>query len=208
MKKSAPNLKFVFSMLVFVIACGVEPAQANLTPYTGEPPNSISSLSATDRQKLERNDPVKLNVTSDGGTVVFRVNASPATVWGVIRDFGQYPNRVPYVKSTTVTTVGEHVDVDFVVGNWMADVRYSIDHYFPAGKMWVTWTLNKAKPSSQVTDTIGYWRVDPVPGNPDKSNVTYSIATVLTSLGRFARGLLGSDELLTATQWLRQASET
>ena len=55
---------------------------------------------------------------------------------------------------------GNRIDSEFVLDMGLADVRYSIIHYFYSDKNRLTWILDKDKPKDYITKTTGYWQLE------------------------------------------------
>jgi hypothetical protein len=66
--------------------------------------------------------------------------------------------------------------------------HYYVINNFPM-KDWATWNTDHSKPNDCVLDTVGFWRIKPVDGNPDQSDVVQYGKLRLTSL--CANGFFG-----------------
>ena len=123
------------------------------------------------------------------------------------------PNYPKYNSDVVESTyyrpkMGPHYFVKFVAGPWLYRVSWHINHNFPIGQAnWGTWELDKNE-KNDITDCIGFWRVDPVPGNPNLSDVSYSVnleggGFVLNML----KPILISSGVQKATQWLKDEAQ-
>jgi carbon monoxide dehydrogenase subunit G len=183
--------------------------QGVLTPYAGAPPQI--ALSADDQAVLESGEPVfkKTEGKRGGrGVAVFRVNASPAVVWSVIKDFDRYTKWIKNVDEIEVyKRTSSVMDVRFKVSAMGMGIGYFIHHTYSDKTRVMTWTLDYSR-ESDLDDSVGYWRIDPVPGQPDVSTVTYSVDIKVSGwVPGFIRTMLVDNGLKTATGWLRPASE-
>jgi hypothetical protein len=71
----------------------------------------------------------------------------------------------------------------------------------------LTWTLDYSR-SSDLDDSVGFWRVTPVEGAPDRAQVEYSVDIAISSwVPGFVRNLLVDDGLKQATSWVKVQSE-
>lgn len=110
------------------------------------------------------------------GTVVQEVPADPATVWSHLLAFERYPGRVDHVREISVyERTGDHVKVHFELGGPLWSIQYSVDHVVRRDEGWMSWSLDPSQPSDfRALD--GWWRVEPAPGRPGWSRVTWSAA--------------------------------
>lgn len=155
------------------------PHQGVLTPYAGAPPRP--TLTAADLAELAAGEPVlKQEQTASGtgaagrGIGIQDVHADPATIWARITDYGAYPRMVDHVKECQLyDRAGDHFKVRFVIGAPLISIEYFIDHTFHQEQGWMTWRLDYTR-HSDFDDTVGFWRVDPLPDKPGWSRVFYS----------------------------------
>ena len=79
-------------------------------------------------------------------------------------------------------------------------------------KGWGTWTLDYSKKSA-LDDSVGFWRVSSVKGNPKLSQVTYGVNFKIDAGGFPAflvdiiRNMMLKDGVTKATQWVKKYSE-
>lgn len=199
---------------LLLMACGTESAKAEMTPYIGEPPR-ITLTDPSDIRKLENFEPVYPPVVDDGNAggaqAVFRVKATAKTIWDVISDFPNYPRYNGDVKESAyyAPKQGDNLFVKFKAGPWLYPVTWYVKHNYPMIKKgWGTWELDKTQDNRDLTECIGFWRVDPVPGNPNYSDVSYSVnlegsGFVLNLL----KPMLVSSGVKKATQWVKAEAE-
>lgn len=166
-----------------------------LEPYGDNPK---LELTPEQREKLEKGELVFWEKSEEwpdkqfykDGAAAFRVNATPEKVWKVIGDFNKYPDWA-YKVGSAKEYKSSHDDKYYV--EFKAQVvgkKYYIEHDFPMLKKgYGTWKTDKTQKSDCVLDTVGFWRVDPVKGNPNESDVYYSGKVVLSRL--CAKGFLG-----------------
>ncbi|MDA0712811.1 MAG: SRPBCC family protein [bacterium] len=183
----------------------------NITSYQGEPPRI--ALSPSEKAKLERFESVYPPVTdegnSGGGQAVFRVKANPQTVWAVIADFPNYTKYNADLSSADYYKPKQRdfYFVKFVAKKFFVTVNWHVKHNYPMLKKgWGTWELDKSQ-KNDLTECVGFWRVDPVPGT-NYSDVSYSIN--LASDGFFLnlfKDMLISEGVKKATQWVKKEAE-
>lgn len=207
MKKNALNLKFVFSMLALVIACGVVSASA-LTPFP-EPPANIE-LTDAQRDTVARGTPVFNKSDGAGGGrawAVFRVNAPCDTTWSVISDLGNYTEYLKgdILESTIYKREGDFIYVKFKLNGRIAGkFNYSVKHHFPQTGGWGTWVMDAEK--SNDLQSVGFWKV--TPATSTTCDVTYSTALKIDAwYFGIIKGILVSQGLETATKWVKKNAE-
>ncbi len=178
-------------------------SHATLEPY-GVPPKV--ELTPEQKAKMEKGELVFWEKKEDWpekkyyreGTAAFRINASPEKVWKVVGDFTKYPEWAYKVAGTEnyKPSEGDHYYIEFKAEKMAG--KYSIIHDFPMLKKgYGTWKTDHSRTNKCVLDTVGYWRVDPVKGNSNESDVYYSGKVVLNRLCAngmlFFPGFNGSD---------------
>lgn len=182
-----------------------------LKPYKQPPPPV--SLTAKDQAALGKGEPVMKTLEGESGgrgAAVFRVNAPPDVVWGVISDFKSYPKWIDNVEEIEVyKTTPSTKDVRFELSAIGFSVEYFIHHMYGQADdtYWCTWTLDYAR-NSDLDDSVGSWRVSPVAQSPGQSQVEYSVdLRVKGWVPGFIRSLLVDKGLKEATQWVKVQSE-
>lgn len=185
------------------------PHQGALRPYPSPPPPI--RLSEGEEVAFQSGRPV-FTLTDGGstgrGAAVFLVKAPPEKVWKVLRSFGSYPKWVDGVSACEVyRTEGNHIYVRFLVEKMGVSVEYFVKHNFPRGAEWGTWTLDYSR-QSDLDDSVGMWRVTPLPNDPTRSRVEYSVDLKVSGwVPSFIRGLLVDEGLESATLWVKEQSE-
>lgn len=169
------------------------------------------SLSEAEKKEVASGKPVFKKTEGDTGgrgIAIFQVNASPDVVWGVLKSFESYPKWIKNVDEIEVyRKQGENIDVRFKISAVGMSVEYFIAHQFREANKYATWTLDYGR-QSDLGDSVGFWKVDPVEGNPDASLVTYSVDIQLKSwLPGFVRRILVDNGLKDATSWVKKVSE-
>jgi hypothetical protein len=165
-------------------------------------------LSAGERAILERGATVykQIEAQAQGGgcaAVVFRVMAPPEIVWSVIFDFSRYPEWAEGVDEAEVyRKEGDDIYVRFKVRHWLAH------HTYPgASRGWGTWRLDYSR-KSDFDDSVGFWRVKSVPGDPGRSDVSYCAELKLkTWLPEFIRRMIAKRALYALSERLRRRAE-
>ncbi len=185
--------------------------QGIIPAFDGAPPKI--TLSALEYDVLEDGEAVHKSIDVNGmvaAVAVFRVSAPPTTVWSVIFEFGSYPAWVDgLVESDIYRREGDDIFVKFRYRHWLAgEYTYYIHHTYPGEKTgWGTWTLDYSR-RSDLDDSVGFWRVSSVPGDPLRSDVTYVTDVRLKGwLASLTRDALARDALDTASVWVKEQSE-
>jgi hypothetical protein len=169
-------------------------------------------LTHSDRELLALGKAVYKNLDyADGVRVaaVFGVAAEPALVWSLLRDFESYPAWIEDVLETEVyRRERDEIFVRFRVKYGPGELSYHAHHHYPGERLgWGTWRLDYRR-KSDLNDTVGFWRVDPVPGVPGLSYVTYS-ATVRWSswFTALLSDVIARRGLRVATEWVKTQAE-
>ncbi|MES2504469.1 MAG: SRPBCC family protein [Myxococcota bacterium] len=165
-------------------------ALADFSPYMGEPP--MVHLTSAQQADVAAGKLVFLIENTKGefneGSVAFRVNAKPEKVWKVLADFSQYADWSYRVGDAKVyKQIGnDTIFVDFTTDR--LSKHYYVMNKFPM-KDWSTWATDHSRSNDCVLDTVGFWRVQEAPGNPNASDVIQYGKLQLTSL--CANGVFG-----------------
>ncbi len=185
------------------------PHQGRLPAYKGEPPPL--TLTPEEQAALDAGKPVfkQVDMGNRGrGVAVFLVQAPPEVIWSVIEDFPHYPQWVDRVERCTVyKREGDDIYVEFALDVPLVDVVYYIHHHYPTELGWGTWTLDYSR-ESDLDDSVGYWRVTPLPDRPGFSRVEYSVDVQVSGwVPDIIRDYLAEKGLEDATQWLKREAE-
>lgn len=154
--------------------------QGIIPAYRGAPPRI--GLSAEEQNTVGRDQYVRRIEEVDGNVqavTVFSVNAPAACVWSLLLDFPAYARGLEDMSiSELYRRDGRDYYVEFRYRHWLLGSHtYFVRHTYPGSVAgWGTWTLDYDR-RSDLDDSVGFWRVEPVKGNADRSNVFYS-ATV------------------------------
>ena len=192
-------------------AAGRHAHEGVLAPYSRAPPDI--ELSATDRSRLARGETLIREFRfhgEDRALAVVRVHASPSLVWSVLLDFEAYPSWVDGLESSEVyERDGADIYVTFTYRRWpVGAIVYHVHHRYPgAAAGWGTWTLDHRR-RSDLDDTVGFWRVLPVDGDPDSAHVVYSTRVRLNDgLAQWLGDWLLEDTLRAVTDGLKVKAE-
>lgn len=180
-----------------------------LKPYPKAPPPLV--LTPAEQAKLMGGAPVMRQTEGEAGgrgLAVFLVNAPADVVWKTIKDFPSYPRFIPEVKKCEVyKSEGRRIDVYFVLKSYGVGVDYFIRHDFDDAARIGTWTLDYDR-QSDLDDSVGFWRVMPIEGDPARSRVEYSVDIKLKGwVPGFVRGILVDNGVKQATTWVKVQSE-
>jgi ribosome-associated toxin RatA of RatAB toxin-antitoxin module len=183
--------------------------QGKLKPYPRPPPPL--KLSDKERARLDEGKPVMRQTEGEAGgrgMAIFRVNANPDVVWATINDFASYPKWIDEVKKCDVyKRDGGKIDVAFQIKSFPVTIDYYIHHDYDMANRWGTWTLDYTR-NSDLDDSVGFWRVNPVEGKPDESIVEYSVDIAIKGwVPGFIREMLVDKGLKQATSWVKVQSE-
>jgi hypothetical protein len=134
------------------------PHHGKVPAYVDAPP--FVKLDAKDQARLEKGKHIMKQIHNadgkgGGGIAVFRVNATPDTIWQVISDFNQYPK---WIKSLSLTEIYRHTGnnlwVRFIIDTPFKDYEYFIKHDYRPADGWGTWTLDYSR-FSDLDDSVG-----------------------------------------------------
>ena len=164
-------------------------ALADFMPYAGEPPQV--TLSPAQQAAVAQGKLVYLLDNTSGeikeGSVAFRVNARQEAVWKVLSDFSKYAEWSYKVGDAKARDLGGNKFlVDFMTDR--LSKHYYVINNFPM-KDWATWNTDHSQTNDCVLDTVGFWRIYAVAGNPNQSDVVQYGKIKLTSL--CANGIFG-----------------
>jgi hypothetical protein len=142
------------------------PHQGVLKPYTGAPPTP--TLTEDDLLKLAK------------GEAVQDVHAEPAVIWSRVTSFANYPEWVDgCYECEPYDTSGGRYKVRFVIGAMLIRVEYFCNHLYKPDDGYMTWTLDYSR-LSDLDDTVGFWRLVPLPDKPGWTRVFYSVEVKLS----------------------------
>lgn len=165
-------------------------ALAHFQPYAGEPP--MPALTADQQAQVAAGRLVYLLDNTAGevkeGSVAFRVNAKREAIWKVLSDFSRYSEWSYKVASAELYNDNHNgtMGVHFKAATVYKD--YYVINNFPM-KDWATWNTDHSRSNDCVLDTIGYWRLKSVDGNPNQTDVIQYGKLRLSGL--CANGFLG-----------------
>lgn len=180
-----------------------------LKPYARPPPPLV--LTEKEKARIESGKSAMRQLEGEGGgrgMAIFRVDATPDVVWAVINDFGSYPKWIDEVKKCEIyKKEGGKIDVAFKISSFPVTIEYFIAHDYDMANRWGTWTLDYNR-ESDLDDSVGFWRVTPVEGDPNRSMVEYSVDIKIKGwVPDFVRELLVDKGLKQATNWVKVQSE-
>jgi hypothetical protein len=201
-------------LAVAMLATAADPSKPHehhgkLKPYPRPPP--ALKLSDAEKATLDAGKPVMRQTEGEAGgrgMAIFKVNANPDIVWATIQDFPSYPKWIDEVKKCEIYKKdGGKIDVDFVVKSFPVTIEYYIHHDYDLANRWGTWTLDYNR-NSDLDDSVGFWRVNAVDGNPNQSIVEYSVDIAIKGwVPGFVRDILVDKGLKQATSWVKVQSE-
>jgi hypothetical protein len=201
-------------LAVAMLATAADPSKPHehhgkLKPYPRPPP--ALKLSDAERATLDSGKAVMRQTEGEGGgrgMAIFKVNANPDIAWATIQDFPSYPKWIDEVKKCEIYKKdGGKIDVDFVIKSFPVTIEYYIHHDYDLANRWGTWTLDYNR-NSDLDDSVGFWRVNAVDGNPNQSIVEYSVDIAIKGwVPGFVRDILVDKGLKQATSWVKVQSE-
>lgn len=183
--------------------------QGIVKPYIGAPPPV--SLTADDEAKLAAGQMVmkQAQIGNGGHAVAFmNINAPPDRVWSRIVNYPMYPTWVDNVEVCEIyKRDGSRIFVRFVLSVMGIGVEYFINHDYRPDLGYLTWTLDYSR-QSDLDDSVGYWRVTPLPNDPAKSRLEYSVDIRFKGwIPGFVQTYLTSKGLTNAVSWVKKQSE-
>ncbi len=114
------------------------------------------------------------------------------------------------VKETEVyKTENDDIYVRFRLAHWLfGSYTYYVHHTFPWRRWgWGAWKLDESR-VSDFAAAVGFWRVLPVAGQREKSDVIYSADLRFKSkTSRFIRNVMVKRGLRQASSWVKKQSE-
>ena len=132
-------------------------------------------------------------------------------IWSVLLDFDEYPE---WAEGLEVSEIYKHdgndIYVTFHYRHWLVgSVKYHVHHNYPGSATgWGTWTLDYRR-RSDLYDTVGFWRVVPVAGDPERADVIYSTRIRLDGwLAGWMEDWFIEDTLRTVTTGLKSRAES
>lgn len=145
---------------------------------------------------------------SGRGFCVQELRADEADVWAAVSDFGRYPELISTVKTAAaydgppgVVDAANVCRYSFLVSRirLRLDVRFSVDE----AQRYASWQLDR--PSWVLTDSSGYWRVQPCADRPGMVRVWFCVSVRLTArVPGFVIRLVSRLGLAKATRWLKE----
>ena len=185
------------------------PHKGVLKPYPRPPPPL--KLSDAEMKLLAQSKPAMRQAEGNAGgrgMAIFAVKASPDITWATINDLKSYPKWIKEVKKLEVYKKdGGKIDAAFTISSFPVTLEYFIHHDYDMANRWGTWTLDYSR-ESDLDDSVGFWRVNPVDGKPNESVVEYSVDIAIKGwVPDFIRKTLVEDGLKTATSWVKVQSE-
>lgn len=183
--------------------------QGIVKPYVGAP--APVPLTADDEAKLASGQMVmKQAQTGNGGHAVafMNINATPDRVWSRIVNYPMYPAWVDNVEVCEIyKKEGSKIFVRFGLSVMGIGVEYFIKHDYRPDQGYLTWTLDYSR-QSDLDDSVGYWRVTPLPNDPTKSRLEYSVDIRFKGwIPGFVQNYLTSKGLTNAVAWVKKQSE-
>ncbi len=183
--------------------------QGALPAYHGAPP--VVELTAEELAVLAGDGVVKRQLKyGDGGrgVAVQDVHASTEIVWAQILDYPSYPDKVENVEVCEIYERSEHrIKTRYVIGALFMSIEYYIDHIVHTEQGWETWTLDYSR-ESDLDDSVGFWRVEPVADRPGYTRVFYSVDVRPRGwIPEPIEDLLTDAGLTKATGWVKRESE-
>ena len=179
--------------------------------YRGAPPSI--RLTAEEKVALEHDEPVYRIEEVDGNVhavAIFPVNASGECVWSLLLDFSAYARGVrDLLESELYRQDGHDYYVKFRYRHWLlGGYTYFVRHTYPGSSAgWGTWTLDYAR-RSDLDDSVGFWRVEAVSDNVERSLVFYSATVRHRGWSPWwLRRVFVKGALAETAQWVREHSE-
>lgn len=156
---------------------------------------------------------MRMNAEKTSGVAVQDVEAPVEEVLKQISNVEEYVGKVPGltgVRNYARRSRGDggvETKSTYVVSIAMGyKLEYYIDHVFIPKNRCLTWTLDYAR-KSDLEDSVGYWRVDELPGDQPRSRVFYSSSSLVHGMPQFVMDILTAQALKASTAWVKRYSE-
>jgi carbon monoxide dehydrogenase subunit G len=143
-----------------------------------------SELSPQDLEKLKKGDVViktgyrAPGVPEEMGSqiaAIVQVKAPLERVWNILSDWKNYERIIPNVQEVKLIEEEENrFLLYFNLSFSVKSIEYYLNYYFFKDKNLVTFQLDKNK-KNDFKRFHGYFKFDPVPDNPERVQVVYSV---------------------------------
>ena len=168
-------------------------------------------LSADQQRHLEAGEVIVLDAlppragqSTQGGTALAIVRASPERVWRILIDYPGHPRYYPRVIGVEVLEVDEgHALIRYEVGIGPFSFRFHMNKYPDPIRRRIEWRLADGRANSLFRENTGYWQLEEAAGG---TLVTYAIA-VRTILPGFITAGSERGSLVDTIRALRRLAE-
>mmetsp|Transcript_7584 Transcript_7584/g.22182 ORF Transcript_7584/g.22182 Transcript_7584/m.22182 type:complete len:215 (+) Transcript_7584:310-954(+) len=154
-----------------------------------------------------------MNKEKTAGVAIQDVDAPVSIVLHQIADTQSYTGKVPGLLASDVyatkslrdgaTEVKARLVLELAFGY---KLEYYSKHVFSPRNRCLTWTLDYDR-KSDLYDSVGYWRVDAIAGEPARCRVFYSTSSLVRGLPGFVMDLVTAQALKSSTAWVKKHSE-
>ncbi|TNE90087.1 MAG: hypothetical protein EP330_09675 [Deltaproteobacteria bacterium] len=180
-----------------------------VAPYGDNP--GKPDLSEEELATLAEGGLVKKQYQMDGGgrgMAIQDIHATPDVIWSKITAYAKYPEYVDEVSECEVyDKAGDHIKARFVLNAFLMTIEYYVDHTYKPDQGFMTWTLDYTR-SSDLDDSVGYWRVEPHPTKEGWSRLYYSVDVRVSGwVPKAIETLVVKKGLVKATEWVKRESE-
>jgi hypothetical protein len=206
----------VYTIILLLLTTLSTPALSEPHAHQGIAPKFVGKpdrtpLTEADEATLLRGESVLKQVKFDGGgrgIAVLDIQAPQDRVWSVITDYPNYPNRIEQMEEAEVYgRTADHIFVRFVLGAFLVEVEYYINHTYRPREGYLTWELDYSR-KSDLDDSVGYWLVYPTPGREGFTRVEYSCDLRLSGwVPGIIEDLLANQGLTLSTNWVKRDAE-
>lgn len=190
-------------------ATTAHPHQGIAPKFSGKP--STPALTADDLAALAKGEAVLKQEKGDSGgrgIAVQHINASPDRIWSRITAYDMYPKWVENVDECEVyKREGDSIYARFDISAMFVGVEYYVKHTYRPAEGYMTWELDYSR-TSDLDDSVGFWIVEPVDGQPGVTRVYYSVDVRLSGWVPSAiEDMIAKSGLTKATAWVKRESE-
>jgi ribosome-associated toxin RatA of RatAB toxin-antitoxin module len=179
-----------------------------LTPITSSP--TPVALTAAERASLEAGKHVERHTKADGGgsgVAIQYINASPEVIWQTILSYHRYKDWVKnVVKCTVYKREGDDLYVDMQTSVFGFKSQVFTKNIIRKTEGYMAWTLDYDR-KSDVSDLVGYWRVEPVEGLDGVTKLEHSNSIKLKGVPGFLVNYMTRDALSEGTAWVKREAE-
>jgi ribosome-associated toxin RatA of RatAB toxin-antitoxin module len=164
--------------MIALLAFAAVARDVDLDGFLAEPP-PIATFAADESAALARGELIVTVDSGQGGFAAIVVDAPIDEVWAQVVDFDRYVDFLPYVTAShtdRVDEAGDHTTIDCSLELTTRGVvtRYSVRNAWYRDQGWMAFAMLPG-PGNPLDAATGWWRVAPLPDDPRRTLLMYSI---------------------------------